>query len=276
MNYRHAYHAGNFADVLKHASLTSVLLHLRKKPAPFAVIDSHAGRGLYDLGGEEARKTGEAESGIRKLVGRENLPAVLRPYVELATSFGENLYPGSPLLIAKLLRVTDRLVAVEKHAEEHATLSRALAGDKRVRVIGGDGYREVLKLLPPRERRGLVLIDPPYEAADEFQRAVQTLVGGYHRFATGIYLLWYPAKERPQVIAAAGELVTGGIKQLLKVELDIGSEDATERLSATGLLVINAPFGFAAEMRTVARCLVEVLGRGMSASASVEALAGEE
>jgi 23S rRNA (adenine2030-N6)-methyltransferase len=276
MNYRHAYHAGNFADVLKHAALTSVLLHLHKKPAPFAVIDTHAGRGLYDLTATEARKTAEAENGILRLALRQDLPGVLGPYVALATSFGENLYPGSPLVAAKLLRITDRLVAVEKHPEEHEALALALAGDGRVRVIAGDGYRELLKLLPPRERRGLVLIDPPYEAEDEFQSAVQTLLAAYRRFATGIYLLWYPAKERAQVIAAAGELVTGGVKRLLRVELDIGAEDATDRLTATGLLVVNPPYGFAAEMRDLTRFLVQSLGRGATASAAVEALAGEE
>jgi 23S rRNA (adenine2030-N6)-methyltransferase len=276
MNYRHAYHAGNFADVLKHAALTSVLLHLHKKPAPFAVIDTHAGRGLYDLTATEAQKTREAESGIARLSRREDLPGVLGPYLALATSFGETLYPGSPLFAAKLLRITDRLVAVEKHPEEYQALAELLAGDKRVRVICGDGYREVLKLLPPRERRGVVLIDPPYEAEDEFQTAVQTLLAAYRRFATGIYLFWYPAKERPHVIAAAGELVTGGVKQLLRVELDIGAAEATDRLTATGLLVVNAPYGFATEMRGVTRYLVEVLGRGLAASSTVEALAGEE
>jgi 23S rRNA (adenine2030-N6)-methyltransferase len=276
MNYRHAYHAGNFADVLKHAALVSVLLHLHKKPAPFAVIDTHAGRGLYDLGGEEANKTREAESGIQRLARRDDLAGVLAPYVGLATSYGETLYPGSPLLAQKLLRVTDRLIAIEKHPEEQAELARLMRGDKRVRVIQGDGYREVLKLLPPRERRGLVLMDPPYEAEDEFETAVRTLIAGWRRFATGITLFWYPAKERARIVAAAGELITAGIKQILKVELDIGAEDPTDRLTATGLLVINAPFGFAAEMRSVTRMLVDVLGRGMNASATVEVLAGEE
>jgi 23S rRNA (adenine2030-N6)-methyltransferase len=274
MNYRHAYHAGNFADVLKHTALVAVLKHLAKKPTAFAVIDTHAGRGLYDLAGEAARKTGEADTGIGRLLDRDDLPGTLATYVSLVRAFGENRYPGSPLIAARLLREKDRLTAIEKHPDECAALAATLAEEKGARVLCSDGYSALAKLLPPVERRGGVLIDPPYEDAGEFETASRTLAAAYRRFATGIFLFWYPAKERPHVDACAGELVTAGIKELIRLELDVGGRDA-ERLRATGLLVVNPPFGFAAEMQHVGRFLADALGEGANAGFSSEVVAGE-
>src|ERR1700680_4263370 len=158
MNYRHAYHAGNFADVLKHAALVAILLHLRNKEKPFAVIDTHAGRGLYDIGGSEAKKTGEAADGILRLLPLENLPGVLAPLCDLVRGFGAGVYPGSPLIAAKLLRGQDRLIAGEKHPGEHAALAAALSGETGARAVKADGYSELARLVPPPERRGLVLV----------------------------------------------------------------------------------------------------------------------
>ncbi len=273
MNYRHAYHAGNFADCLKHAALVSVLLHLRKKETPFAVIDAHAGRGLYDIGGVEAKKTGEAEAGIGRLLKLQSVPGALEPYREIVRSFGEGGYPGSPLIAARLLRQADRLVAIEKHGGENAALKAALAGEKRASIVLGDYAAELPKLLPPRERRGVVLLDPPFEEADEFAVAARALIAAYRRFPGGIFLFWYPAKERAKVDASAGELLNAGIKALLKVELDVGRAPAPEstesigggRLSATGLLVINPPFGFADEMRIISSFLAQALAQAAGA-----------
>src|SRR5688572_1587756 len=182
MNYRHAYHAGNFADVLKHAALVAVLSHLRKKQAPFAVIDAHAGRGIYDLSSVEAKKTGEAEGGVLRLLGESGLPQPLPLYCEIVRSFGEGRYPGSPLIAAKLLRAKDRLVAIEKHPDEFAALEGALSGVKRARAVEGDFRRELKRLLPPLERRGVVLVDPPYEADDEFILATREIIACWRRF----------------------------------------------------------------------------------------------
>ena len=275
MNYRHAFHAGNFADCLKHAALVAVLLHLRKKDTPFAVIDTHGGRGLYDIAGVEAKKTGEAQDGIERLLAVESVPGVLEPYRALVRGFGPNLYPGSPLIAAKLLRAKDRLVGIEKHPEEHAQLAAALAGDSRCRAVLGD-YREALpRLLAPPERRGLVLIDPPYEAPDEFADATRALIAAHRRFATGIFLLWYPAKERPLIDASAGELLNAGIASLMKMELDVGHSDgaAPSRLSATGLLVVNPPFGFAAEMERILPFLAVTLSQGAGAAGTLKSFA---
>lgn len=275
MNYRHAFHAGNFADCLKHAALVAVLLHLRKKDTPFAVIDTHGGRGLYEIGGVEAKKTGEAQEGIERLLRLDPVPGVLEPYRDVVRGFGADVYPGSPLIAAKLLRAQDRLVAIEKHPEDYAQLSAALAGDSRLRAVRGDYRHELPRLLAPSERRGLVLIDPPYEAEDEFADATRTLIAAHRRFATGIFMLWYPAKERPLVAASAGELLNAGSASLLKVELDIGVPDgsASARLSAAGLLVVNPPFGFAAEMRKILPFLAQTLGQGADAEGAVHSFA---
>jgi 23S rRNA (adenine2030-N6)-methyltransferase len=281
MNYRHAYHAGNFADVLKHAALVAALMHLKKKETPFAIIDTHGGRGAYDLTDAHAEKTGEANDGIIRLLRQDALPGVLLPYCAIVRSFGENRYPGSPLIAETLLRPQDRLVAIEKHPEDHAALAAILAPAKRSRVILGDGYRELARLLPPPERRGLVLIDPPYEDNEELLKATRALIAAHRRFATGIYLFWYPAKEKAALNAAVGEVLNSGITSLLKVELDVGGsrhpavEGRGPRLAAAGLLVANPPFGFAAEMKTVLPFLAQCLAQADDSGFTLEWLAGE-
>lgn len=277
MNYRHAYHAGNFADVLKHTALLSVLTHLRKKSSPFAVIDTHAGRGLYDLAGVEAGKTREAQDGILKLRGVSALPEAVAAYVDMVSTFGEMNYPGSPLIAARSLREKDRLIAVEKHEEEFLALRAALAPFAGARSVKGDGYRELAKLLPPPERRGAVLIDPPFEEEGELENAVEALIAAHRRFATGIYLFWYPAKDRAGIARAIGEMLHANIAKLLRIELDIGAAEDSERepLTATGLLVVNPPYGFTAAMRETVDFLGQHLAKGEDARGFVDVLAGE-
>jgi 23S rRNA (adenine2030-N6)-methyltransferase len=281
MNYRHAYHAGNFADVLKHAALVSVLTLLSKKQTPFAVIDTHGGRGLYDLMGEQAEKTGEAKDGIVRLLHASELPGVLARYVEIVRNFGDGRYPGSPLIAAKLLRAKDRLVAIEKHPEDCAALAAALAPVAHARAIHGDGYQVLKRLLPPPERRGLTLIDPPYEDTEEFRRAARALIEAHRRFATGVVLFWYPAKEKAALDAAAGEVLNAGIASLVKVELDVGGSAVTApegrgpRLTSAGLLVVNPPFGFEAEMKLGLPFVVERLAQGKDAGFTFVRLAGD-
>jgi 23S rRNA (adenine2030-N6)-methyltransferase len=279
LNYRHAYHAGNFADVLKHAALIAIVFHLRKKEKSFAVIDTHAGRGIYDIGGSEAKKTGEAAGGILRLLSLESLPGVLTSYCDLVRGFGEGVYPGSPLIAANLLRGKDRLIAVEKHPEEYEALAAALAGEKGAHAIKGDGYSELPRLVPPPERRGLVVIDPPYEAEDEFPRATRAIVEAHRRFATGIFLFWYPAKILPAVAASVGEFFNAGISSLLKIEFDTGAPKAPkepgrgEPMTSTGILVVNPPFGFADEMKAILPFLAHALAQGANAHGEIEILA---
>lgn len=274
MNYRHAYHAGNFADVIKHVALVSVLIHLRKKDKPFAVIDSHAGRGLYDLTGSEAEKTGEAALGIGKLKEMSPGNATLSAYLDIVKSVGANRYPGSPLIVEKLLRPDDRLVAIEKHPEEFAELRKTLMHAK---TVLGDGYERLAALLPPPERRGLVLIDPPYEAPDEFAQLARAFAAAYRRFATGIYLLWCPVKARREIDALGGELRLAGVSKLLVLTLDVGRRADTPegRLTSTSLFVVNPPFGFDSEMRAALAGILPALKQGANASAQVDWLAGE-
>ncbi|HEX3675087.1 MAG TPA: 23S rRNA (adenine(2030)-N(6))-methyltransferase RlmJ [Rhizomicrobium sp.] len=277
MNYRHAYHAGNFADVMKHAALVAVLGHLKKKDKPFRVIDSHAGRGVYDLSGAEAAKTGEAQGGVARLEGLADMPPALAAYAELVRGFGPSHYPGSPLIAARLLRPADRLVAIEKHSEEFAVLAAALHPFATAKAVEGDGYDRLIALLPPPERRGLVLIDPPYEAEDEFAQLARAMAGAYRRFATGIYLIWFPVKRRIDAGALAGEIRNLGVAKLLLLTLDIGraADAPAERLSESGLLVVNPPFGFAEEMQAVLAFLAAHLAQGPGANGRVEWLAGE-
>jgi len=281
MNYRHAYHAGNFADVLKHMVLTAILLHLGKKETPFAVIDSHAGRGLYDIASGAAAKTGEAKNGILKLLSANafsgECTGALGDYIKLVKAFTPNKYPGSPLIAAKLLRTKDRLTAIEKHPEEHEALVAILKPYAQARVVLGDGYKELLKRLPPPARRGVVLIDPPFEAIDEFESAIAALGAAQRKFATGIFLLWYPLQLRSEVERAIGELLNDGITRLLQIGLDIGrsKEVESKTLTATGLLIVNPPFGFSTEMERSVQLLLQALSRGPGASARVERLAGD-
>jgi 23S rRNA (adenine2030-N6)-methyltransferase len=284
MNYRHAYHAGNFADVAKHLALVAALLHLRKKDKPFAVIDSHGGTGLYDLSGEAAQKTGEAEAGIetlRPLTGQAGLPAALAAYLDLVAAEGAGRYPGSPRLAARMLRAQDRLVAIEKHPEDAASLAAALAPFPNAKAETGDGYRRLQKLLPPPERRGLILIDPPYEAPGEFEAAAEAMRTAWRRFATGIYMLWFPVKSAAAADAFCGEVLAAGISRALRLDIAlpaVGPGVAGQaRMAAAGLLVLNPPFGLDEEMRAAAPILAERLAKGESAGARLEVvwLAGE-
>jgi 23S rRNA (adenine2030-N6)-methyltransferase len=273
MNYRHAYHAGNFADVIKHVALVAILIHLRKKETPFAVIDSHAGRGLYDLSGEAAVATGEAEAGIgrlRNLAG--DMPGALDSYLKLVADASAHHYPGSPLIAAKLLRPQDRLVAIEKHPEEAGLLAAALAPFRKAGVETTDGYARLNKLLPLPERRGLILIDPPFEVPDEFQILAQAVRDAFRRFATGIYLVWYPIKSQGAADRLCGEVLTGGMTKALRIEISVAPEN--DRLTKAGILVLNPPYGFDAAMREILALLGPLLGQCGPARTRIDWVAG--
>jgi 23S rRNA (adenine2030-N6)-methyltransferase len=269
MNYRHGYHAGNFADIVKHVALVQILLHLQKKDTPFAVIDSHAGRGIYDLAGDAARRTGEAANGIERLRGLKGLEALER-YLALVEESGDRLYPGSPLIAAKMLRPQDRLAAIEKHPEEAAALERVLGPYRKARAEEGDGYARLLALLPPPERRGVVLIDPPFEAPDEFEAAAEAVKSAVRRFATGIYLIWYPVKSAAAARAFCGEVLASGVAKALNIEIAVDAEEG--KLARAGLLVLNPPFGFDSDMTDILGVIAPRLPGG---KAHMEYLAGK-
>ena len=278
MNYRHAYHAGNFADVLKHAVLSLVLVHLAKKPAPFRVIDTHAGIGLYDLEGEEATKTGEWRGGIGRLIGPDALPLsaaadLLAPYLDAVTALNPHgrlcRYPGSPSLALALMRPDDRLVANELHPEDSATLRRVLSRDRRAKVLALDGWLALKAQLPPKERRGVILVDPPFEEAGELDRIVTGLAHARRRFEGGVYLLWYPIKD-PRPVARFHDAIAGVAREdALIVELLLRSPADKDRLNGCGLIVMNPPYTLEADLGALLPVLAERLADGAGASANV-------
>src|SRR5258708_23962886 len=226
MNYRHAYHAGNFADVVKHATLALLIERLKAKDTPFCVLDTHAGIGRYDLSSTEAQKTGEFRNGVLKLLdaGPKALPGELDPYLSVVRALNKGRselrwYPGSPRLALDLLRPQDRLALLELHPEDARTLAALFAGDRRVSIHNADGYIGLKAFLPPKERRGLVLIDPPFERRDEFERLARGLRHAHRRWASGQYLLWDPVKDRSPVAAFHEALKANGIARMLVAEL---------------------------------------------------------
>lgn len=256
MNYRHGYHAGNFADVVKHIALVAILSHLKKKDTAFSVLDSHGGRGVYDLAGERSVRTGEAQKGITRLTELSgDMPEALSTYLSLVKD--SSLYPGSPLIAARLLRPQDRLTAVEKHPEEFAVLKQTLSPFRNAVAERGDGYSRALKLLPPPSRRGLVLLDPPFELPDDFSDLARTLRDGYRKFATGNYLAWYPIKSQAEADAFTGEVLAGGITKAMVIEASIAAPQG--KLDRAGLLVINPPYSLDAVMQACAALIAPKL-----------------
>lgn len=261
MNYRHAFHAGNFADCLKHALLVWIVRALGRKAAPFRVLDTHAGAGAYDLGSEEAQRGGEWQAGIGRLLEVTNGP--LADYVALAREAGAPArYPGSPELVRALLRPEDRLVCVELHPEEHAALRARFRADPRVSVHRRDGWEALRALTPFPERRGLVLMDPPFEQPGEFGRLAAGLSLVARRFRGAVQAAWYPIKHRAPVRAFHAEVEASGLRDVVAAELWLREPTDPARLNGCGLLVANPPWGFEAEARGALAALEGRLGAG--------------
>ena len=288
MNYRHAFHAGNFADVVKHAVLALLIERLKAKATAFRVIDTHAGAGLYDLAGEQASRTDEWKGGIGRLLGARLAPilaALLSPYlsaVEAAQALAPpgpdrspRLYPGSPWIARHLLRPQDRLTAVELHPEDAASLAQLFAGDRQVKVIALDGWNALGAFVPPKERRGLVLIDPPFEERDEFDRLLAGLVKAHRRWPSGIYALWYPVKDLAATKRFRAGLAEAGLPRLLRAELTIRKR-TPDLFSGTGLVIANPPWRFEESLRAVLAGLVPILAAGAGASFELDTIANDE
>jgi 23S rRNA (adenine2030-N6)-methyltransferase len=297
MNYRHAFHAGNFADVLKHAVLARILVHLGEKAAAFRVIDTHAGAGLYDLASAPAIRTGEWHDGIGRLLAAElpdDIGALLAPYLAAVTAAnggqahgrapGQALrhYPGSPLIALRLMRPQDRLVACELEPGAAAALVANLRHDARARAIEIDGWVALNAYVPPKERRGLVLIDPPYEDKHEFARLADALVAAKRKWATGIYLVWYPIKDQAGPDRLAAVLRRSGTAKtapkVLRAELEWAT-DESKGLVGAGLIVVNPPWRLAGELARMLPALRSALRSPLlpaSGRAKVEWLAGED
>jgi len=281
VNYRHAFHAGNFADVAKHLVLTRILAYLMRKDAPFRVIDTHAGVGLYDLLDEKSGRTGEWREGIGRLFER-GLPgparALAEPYVAAIKAQNPDgqlrYYPGSPFIARHMLRPQDRLMALELHPQDADSLRENFAGDIQTRVTRLDGWAAMGTHLPPKERRGLVLVDPPFEEKGEFSRMIQGLGKAHKRWPGGIYAFWYPLKDPTESFARA--LKSLGIPKILRLELTIRPASMPPRLYGSGMVVVNPPYVLEEEMEILLPALVGLLSDAGRGRFRIDRITGED
>jgi len=282
LNYRHAFHAGSFADVFKHAALCRLLDYLRQKPAAFRVIDTHAGAGLYDLTSPEATRGGEWRDGILRLIEArlpDKVAVLLKPYLDVIGALNEpgqlKVYPGSPALVRAWLRGEDRLIACELEPEAYAALADAMQRDTRIKTLAIDGWAALSAYVPPKERRGLVVTDPPFEQDSDFPRLAQALAVAHRKWAGGQYLLWYPIKGRTEPDALAKRLGRLGIPKILRAELIVSPLSDPTRLNGSGLILVNPPWTLEGELKVLLPVLAGILGRDGNGRFTLDWLAGE-
>jgi 23S rRNA (adenine2030-N6)-methyltransferase len=282
MNYRHAFHAGNFADVVKHIVLTRTLLYLHEKPSAFRVIDTHAGAGRYDLTGEEAKRSGEWRLGIARLLEARLDAAsaeLIKPYLDIVRSYNDgpelSVYPGSPLIARALLRPQDRMTACELEAGAHRQLVASLRRDEQARVVKIDGWTALPAYVPPQERRGVVLVDPPFEQADEFDRLAGGFESAYTKWPTGIFMLWFPLKDA-RAAGRLGQRVVDALgaahrsqsrssredleERILRIEFQTSRVIRADGLTAAGLVIVNPPWTLKRDLSAIAPALAAALG----------------
>lgn len=262
LSYRHLFHAGSFADVFKHVLLTRLLIALNQKEKPYFYLDTHAGIGLYDLSHPWAQKGREYESGITKLWDRKDIPAAMKPYMDIVRAENADghlrYYPGSPLITRKLIRPIDRMALAELNKTDCAVLHELFARDRRVQVQLMDGYQSLKAHLPPKERRGVVLIDSSFDRSREFSRIAKALHEAHTRWATGTYAIWYPMMGAGVIRGFEREIEATGIRKVLQFELSILPEDAAT-MPGSGMIIVNPPWKFDTEMRTLLRWLWSAL-----------------
>ena len=282
VNYRHAFHAGNFGDVLKHIVLVALLERMTQKDKPLFFLDTHAGRGRYDLDAPALARSREADRGIRRLATTPGLPPLARRYVEIVRGFDPanadriRHYPGSPRIAAMLLRATDRAAFCELEPGEAEALRREFAGDGRFAVHRRDGYEALKGLLPPSERRGLVMIDPPYETRQqELWRVADALAEAHGRWPQGVYAAWYPIKRAAPIAALHDSLVRRGLPALLAVELSLQPEDSEAGLNGSGVLLVNPPWRIEEEIAATLPPVHAALATERAGGTRIERLAGD-
>ncbi len=253
LSYRHAFHAGNYADVLKHLVLTRIVKHLTKKPGPVCYIDTHAGAGGYSLLSSEAKKTGEFNQGVGVLWDQRKLPESLLEYRQLVERFNDGKalrnYPGSPWFARQLLRNTDRLELCELHPKDHPRLTQLFAGERRVKCHFEDGFKRSLALVPPVERRGLVLIDPSYELKEDYAKVVSHIKELHKRFATGTYALWYPLVDQQRVRTLEKAFIKSGIRNIELYEVSVTADHSQPGMTGSGMIVVNPPWTLKQDLR---------------------------
>ncbi len=286
MNYRHIYHAGNFADVLKHAILARIVVYLQKKERAFRVVDTHAGIGQYDLTSKEAQKTGEWTNGIGRLLGADladPVAALLAPYLNAVKALNARMgssdkllhYPGSPKLVRDLLRKQDRLSVIELHKDDCKTLRRLFENDYQTRVIALDGWLALGAHLPPKEKRGLVLVDPAFEKDGEFDRMVDGLARAHSRWPSGTFCFWYPIKAGSPISDFHRKLKALGITRILCTELSVMGANETTGLCGTGLIIVNPPYTLESELKLMLPALEKCLAQSKKSASRLFWIAGE-
>ncbi len=280
MNYRHAFHAGNFADVLKHVMLAFVIDYQQQKPGPIRVVESHAGAGLYDLASAAAARTSEWKDGVGRLAApfAPEVEDVLKPWRDaldvLRAGHGATSYPGSPLLCQQLLRADDRYIGAELQPETFRALKSALGRDARMKAFQMDGWQALRANIPPKERRGLALIDPAFEAADEWQALARETTAAWRKWPTGCFMVWYPLKNPRQADELCGALADAGPATALRLELMVDDLDVANRLAGCGLAILNPPWTLKAAADALLPALAERLARSSRAGFRSEMIAG--
>ncbi|WP_426357670.1 23S rRNA (adenine(2030)-N(6))-methyltransferase RlmJ [Pseudocolwellia sp. HL-MZ19] len=268
LSYRHAFHAGNFADVLKHAVLTNVLEYMTRKDKGYTYIDSHSGAGMYQLTEEYAQKTGEYKQGIAKLINNDEIPEALEEYIALIKSFNNaeklELYPGSPAVAKEFSRRQDSAHLFELHSTDINHLTEFCERWSKSHVKQSDGYQGILSLLPPPSRRGVVLIDPPYELKEDYTKAVKTIVSAYKKFATGTYILWYPVVKRELIDKMRVQFIASDVKNALQVEFCMQKDTDAYGMTGTGLFVVNPPWQLTQQLEAIMPYLKDKLGDSQS------------
>lgn len=268
LSYRHAFHAGNFADVLKHAVLTNVLEYMTRKDKGYTYIDSHSGAGMYQLTEEYAQKTGEYKQGIAKLINNDDIPEALEEYIALIQSFNQTeelkLYPGSPAVAKEFSRRQDSAHLFELHSTDINYLTEFCQRWSKSHVKQSDGYQGILSLLPPPSRRGVVLIDPPYELKEDYAKAVKTIISAYKKFATGTYILWYPVVKRELIDKMREQFIASDVKNVLQVEFCMQKDTDAYGMTGTGLYIVNPPWQLTQQLEAIMPYLKDKLGDSQS------------
>lgn len=279
LSYRHSYHAGNHADVLKHIVLTLCINALKEKEKPFLYLDTHSGAGRYLLKSEHSEKTGEYLSGINLLWQQPNIPELLNTYLSVIKGYNPfselKYYPGSPLIAKQLLRQQDKLNLTELHPTDYPLLRQEFSKDKRAKVLREDGFAQLKSKLPHQFRRGIILIDPSYEIKDDYQIIPKALFEAYKRFATGVYLIWYPVVSRTQTQKMIDSIIKLGIRRISQFELAIKPDNNQKGMTASGMLVINPPWKLHEQMQTILPWLKNTLNVEKTGSFIAQELVSE-
>ena len=279
LSYRHSFHAGNFADVLKHQVQTLIIDALQQKETPFVYHDTHAAAGRYDLRDPKSEKTGEYKEGIARIWQADDAPEAMQSYLEIIEELNPNgqltYYPGSPLVAKTLMGNFNRLELTELHPTDIELLKQEFKGDRKVRIQKIDGYQGIRAMLPPPQRRALVLIDPPYELKTEHDDAIEGIVAAHKRFATGIYALWYPMVSRSQVKRFCNKFTQQGIRNILRIEMCVRQDTEGYGMTGSGMIIVNPPWKLEQQMKEILPWLTKQLAQDDSAHFTMEWLVEE-